>query len=98
MMELYTVTPPAKPIYFPGPEGFSGGWPKLEEMALSEHRDTACPRTPNDRFKKELIQRWPDAIGIGFPKCGTGTLGFIDCHSKLVFRESEPAFWNGPSK
>lgn len=67
-------------------------------MPLSDHRDTACPKTPKSRFEKTLVQRWPDAVGIGFPKCGTGTLGFIDCHSKLVFREAEPYFWNSRGK
>ena len=61
-------------------------------------RDTACPMTPKDRFKKNLEYRWPDAIGIGFPKCGTGTLGFIDCSSKLVFREAEPYYWNNAKR
>ena len=33
-------------------------------------------------------------VGIGFPKCGTGSLAFFDCHSKIVFREAEPDFWD----
>ena len=63
-------------------------------MPESEHRDTSCPVTPIERYQKPRRHRWPDAIGIGFPKCGTGAMGFIDCHSKLVFREAEPYFWN----
>ena len=65
-----------------------------DEMPKSEHRDTSCPVTPIERYNKTRKHRWPDAIGIGFPKCGTGTMGFIDCHSKIVFREAEPYFWN----
>jgi len=74
--------------------GFTGVWPILSEMPLSGHRDTACPMTHTERSTKKLTKKWPDAIGIGFPKCGTGTLGFLDCHSKFVFRNSEPYFWN----
>ena len=33
-------------------------------------------------------------VGIGFPKCGTGSLAFFDCHPKIVFREAEPDFWD----
>ena len=98
MKANYTQTPLAKDITINPGVRFSGVWPMLSEMPYREHRDTACPLTPKDRFKKKLIKRWPDAIGIGFPKCGTGALGFIDCHSKFVFRESEPAFWNQPSR
>ena len=28
----------------------------------------------------------PDVIGIGFAKCGTGALAFLDCHPSAVFR------------
>ena len=37
---------------------------------------------------------WSDVVGIGFPKCGTGSLAFFDCHSKIIFREAEPDFWD----
>lgn len=39
------------------------------------------------------VKRWPDVLGVGMPKCGTGTLAFFDCHSKIVFREAEANFW-----
>ena len=61
-------------------------------MDRSEQRDTACPYTLN--FNGNRTERWPDAIGIGFSKCGTGTLHFLDCHSNIVIRENEPAFWS----
>ena len=63
----------------------------LKEMPLSDHRDSACPFTPSETKR---IERYPDFVSIGFPKCGTGTLAFFDCHSKIVFRESEAAFFN----
>ena len=34
--------------------------------------------------------RFPDAIGIGIAKSGTGSLAFLDCHSKIRFRAYEP--------
>lgn len=58
------------------------------------HLDTACPLTSKTRLSSNRIQRWPDAISIGFPKCGTSALSFLDCHSKFVIRDSEPYFWN----
>lgn len=39
------------------------------------------------------MKRWPDAIAIGVAKCGTGSLTFIDCHSKFTFRHYEPNFY-----
>ena len=39
-------------------------------------------------------KRWPDIIGVGFPKCGTGTLAFLDCHDDIVFREAEGMLWH----
>ena len=57
------------------------------------NQDTACPSVKRTRLEKNLVFRWPDAVGIGFPKCGTGTLNFIDCHSRLVYRSAEPNFW-----
>jgi len=65
-------------------------------VPLSRHRDTACPKTLKSVTGR--ISRYPDVIGIGFPKCGTSTLGFIDCHSKMVFREAEPYYFNNYSK
>ena len=62
-------------------------------MPESERRDTACPVTKDIKGRKR-IEKYPDVIGIGVPKCGTGTLAFFDCHSKIVFRESEPIYFN----
>ena len=31
---------------------------------------------------------------IGFAKCGTGALAFLDCHSNIVTRSAEPVFFN----
>lgn len=89
--KLYYDTPMAKPpkgSY----SGFTGAFGLLSEVPLSRHRDTACPKTLKSTTGR--IQRYPDVIGIGFAKCGTSTLGFIDCHSKMVFREAEPMYFN----
>ena len=43
------------------------------------------------------IRRVPSAIGIGMAKCGTGTLGFLDCHPNIVFRGTEPRYFNEES-
>ena len=62
------------------------------EMPEDQRRDTACPKT---LIKIETrMTKLPDVIGIGFPKCGTGTLAFLDCHSKIVFREAEGMLWH----
>ena len=41
--------------------------------------DHACPMTIR-RSTGKLIRKPPDVIGIGFAKCGTGSLDFLDCH------------------
>ena len=51
-----------------GAKYWTGGWPK--ELTENERRDTACPLTFKNETR-ERIKRWPDIIGIGFPKCGT---------------------------
>ena len=57
--------------------------------------DTSCPVQIRDYPKWDPpIKRWPDAIGFGFGKCGTGALAFLDCHPKIVFRTLEPDFFN----
>ena len=35
------------------------------------------------------IKRYPDAIGIGFAKSGTGTMVTFDCHSNIVYSDIE---------
>jgi hypothetical protein len=91
--KLHWKTPLAIPKH-PETEGkFTGNWPNnLKEMSLAERRDTACPCTNYPNQKR--IERYPDVLAIGFPKCGTGTLAFFDCHSKIVFREAEASFFN----
>ena len=77
------VRPPKacpKPQAVPG--DFTGLWGPHEVIPLSYRRDTACVKTPYSRFYKKLTEKWPDAVGIGFPKCGTSTLSFLDCHSR----------------
>jgi len=72
--------------------GWSGAWPSTRELPANQRRDTACPVT---RVKnKNRVKRWPDIIGVGFPKCGTGTLAFLDCHDDIVFREAEGMLWH----
>ena len=58
------------------------------ELPVNQRRDTACPLTKFNETRKR-VKRWPDIIGIGAPKCGTGTIAFFDCHSNIVFREAE---------
>ena len=58
------------------------------ELPVNQRRDTACPLTRVNETRKR-VKRWPDIIGIGAPKCGTGTIAFFDCHSSIVFREAE---------
>ena len=54
-----------------GKEFWTGSWPSKFELPEDQRRDTACPYTfKNDSRKR--IKRWPDLIGIGTPKCGTG--------------------------
>ena len=56
-----------------GKKKWSGGWPPKLELPPDQRRDTACPFTFKNETRKR-IQRWPDIIGIGIPKCGTGRL------------------------
>merc|ERR1711937_192350 len=65
------------------------GVPKIYQ----ERSDTACPLRNISRVK-ERIDKWPNAIAVGFGKCGTGALSFIDCHSEVVFRLVEPVFFS----
>ena len=63
------------------------------ELPVNQRRDTACPLTRLNETR-ERVKRWPDIIGIGAPKCGTGTIAFFDCHSSIVFREAEGMVWH----
>jgi len=49
-----------------------------------------------DESRSGAVKRWPDGIAIGIAKCGTGSLTFIDCHSKFTFRHFEPGFYGKP--
>jgi len=68
--------------------GWTGAWPLTSELPVDQRRDTACPLTMLNETSRR-VKRWPDIIGIGAPKCGTGTIAFFDCHSSIVFREAE---------
>ena len=57
--------------------------------------DTACPLRLKNR-QSSRIDKWPNVITIGFGKCGTGSLAFIDCHSDIVFRLVEPVAFANP--
>jgi len=54
--------------------------------------DHACPMTI--RGSGLLRRKIPDVIGIGFAKCGTGALAFLDCHPDITFRTTEPRFFS----
>ena len=56
-----------------GAKYWTGGWPPKLELPEDQRRDTACPYTFKNETRKR-IQRWPDIIGLGIPKCGTGRL------------------------
>ena len=56
-----------------GNKYWTGSWPSKSELPLDQRRDTACPYTLKNETRKR-IKRWPDIIGIGAPKCGTGLL------------------------
>ena len=61
-----------------GKEVWTGSWPSIYELPKNQRRDTACPFT----YKNETrirIKKWPDIIGIGAPKCGTGKLQSHQC-------------------
>ena len=57
-------------------------------------------QTLNWIFKssKPKVKRVPDVVGIGFAKCGTGALGFLDCHPRATFRTTEPRFFDQESR
>ena len=38
---------------------------------------------------ESIKKRYPDAIGIGFAKSGTGTMVTFDCHSNIVYSDIE---------
>jgi|ERR1712130_507877 len=59
--------------------------------------DHACPVTVRASVKEQK-NRIPDIIGVGFAKCGTGALAFLDCHQRAVFRTTEPRFFDQRSK
>merc|ERR1712241_201987 len=55
--------------------------------------DHACPMTVRSGVGS-LRHRFPDVIGIGFAKCGTGAMAFLDCHPGITFRTTEPRFFS----
>ena len=56
-----------------GKEAWTGAWPSTKELPKNQRRDTACPFTYKNETRHR-IKKWPDIIGIGAPKCGTGKL------------------------
>ena len=56
-----------------GKEVWTGAWPSTKELPMNQRRDTACPFTYKNETRHR-IKKWPDIIGIGAPKCGTGKL------------------------
>ena len=46
---------------------------------------TGCPITVSRYSPSQKIKRFPDAIGVGFAKSGTGTLSILDCHPDIVY-------------
>ena len=56
-----------------GKEAWTGAWPSTKELPINQRRDTACPFTYKNETRHR-IKKWPDIIGIGAPKCGTGKL------------------------
>ena len=56
-----------------GKEVWTGAWPSTKELPINQRRDTACPFTYKNETRHR-IKKWPDIIGIGAPKCGTGKL------------------------
>ena len=56
-----------------GKERYTGSWPSTYELPKDQRRDTACPYTYRNQTRNR-IKKWPNIIGIGAPKCGTGTL------------------------
>ena len=56
-----------------GKEVWTGAWPSTKELPKNQRRDTACPFTYKNETRHR-IKKWPDIIGIGAPKCGTGKL------------------------
>ncbi|CAG5078247.1 Oidioi.mRNA.OKI2018_I69.PAR.g8940.t1.cds [Oikopleura dioica] len=60
----------------------------IPEIYLNR-QDTSCPLAQNEKGR---IDKMPNLIAVGFGKCGTGSLSFLDCHSQIVFRFVEPAF------
>ena len=63
----------------------------VPEIFLFVLGETSCPyqiRSTSNPQKER--KRFPDAIGIGTAKSGTGSIAFLDCHSKIRFRAFEP--------
>ena len=61
--------------------------PEIDDHVINypEAGKTGCPVTISKYSEEEKIKRYPDAIGIGFAKSGTGTMASFDCHSNIVY-------------
>ena len=61
--------------------------PAIDEHVKNypEAGKTGCPVTISKYSEEEKVKRYPDAIGIGFAKSGTGTMAYFDCHPDVVY-------------
>ena len=61
--------------------------PEIDEHVKNypEAGETGCPVTISKYSEEEKVKRYPDAIGIGFAKSGTGTMAYFDCHPDVVY-------------
>ena len=61
--------------------------PEIDDHVINypEAGKTGCPVTISKYSEDEKIKRYPDAIGIGFAKSGTGTMASFDCHPNIVY-------------
>ena len=61
--------------------------PEIDEHVKNypEAGATGCPVTISKYSDEEKVKRYPDAIGIGFAKSGTGTMAYFDCHPDIVY-------------
>lgn len=52
---------------------------KIPDIYINR-QDTSCPLAQNEKGR---IDKMPNLIAVGFAKCGTGSLSFLDCHSQI---------------
>ncbi|CAG5108214.1 Oidioi.mRNA.OKI2018_I69.chr1.g3688.t1.cds [Oikopleura dioica] len=59
-------------------------------------KHSSCPFTIRSSNKTQK-SRFPDVLGIGMAKCGTGSLSFLGCHPQIVYTHGELRFFSNPS-